>query len=668
MLHKLMALGLSLAGVLTMSVLMSSTAQAGKFEVEGGKKVTVTGEQNFGVITGVESGSSHEFGTKVGTLKCTPATFHGVLEGSGTDLTLNALYGNTIAGTGCTLNGLPGPAVHMRSCAYLLTGGESVEGGIRIAGHIRCGPGDRIEITVNATCSITIGEQTFPESAITAENSIGGPAMDIKLLVDITGLDYQIDGNGCPNDATGFATTTDGTYKGVVTLKADDFNSQNPVGFTAGPPLPVQPGEFEVESGKKITVTGEQVLGAVTGIETPKNEFKTKAGVVKCTPSTFDGVLEASGTELTLNATYGNTTTGTGCTISGIAGPTIHMNSCEYLFIAGTTVSGSANRIRVAAHIKCGTLADKIEITASPTCKITIGEQSFPETMATAENSGGAGTAMDVKAIIDITGINYVIDGSGCPNDATGPTTTTDGIYRGVVTLKADEFSNNKNPVALTVGPLLTEQPGEFEVESGKKITVTGEQVLGAVTGIETPKNEFKTKAGVVKCTPSTFDGVLEASGTELTLNATYGNTTTGTGCTISGIAGPIIHMNSCEYLLTTGKKVAGEERIGVVPEIKCGTLADKIEITANSTCKITVGEQSFSESMITAENSGGAGTAMDVKAIIDITGINYVIDGSGCPNDATGPTTTTDGIYRGVVTLKADEYGGPNPWGLTIR
>ncbi len=668
--HKPKAVGLLLFAVFVMSAAVApSASMADEFVVEGEKKVTVTGEQISGQVTGIET-TKHEFKTAAGTVKCTPTTFDGVLEGSSGDLTLAPTYGNTAAGTGCTLAGIAGTIVHMRSCDYLLTAGETVEGSenkIGVVPHIKCTTGgDKIEIT-SGSCTITIPEQSFAESMVTAENSGGaGTAMDLKLVIDITGITYEVHGT-CPNAPTVTTPTSDGFYKGVATLKADEFvNNANKVGLTVGVAPPPPTSEFVVEGEKKVTVTGEQISGQVTGIETTKHEFKTAAGTVKCTPTTFDGVLEGSSGDLTLAPTYGNTAAGTGCTLAGIAGTIVHMRSCDYLLTAGETVEGSENKIGVVPHIKCTTGGDKIEIT-SGSCTITIPEQSFAESMVTAENSGGAGTAMDLKLVIDITGITYEVHGT-CPNAPTVTTPTSDGFYKGVATLKADEFVNNANKVGLTVGVAPPPPTSEFVVEGEKKVTVTGEQISGQVTGIETTKHEFKTAAGTVKCTPTTFDGVLEGSSGDLTLAPTYGNTAAGTGCTLAGIAGTIVHMRSCDYLLTAGETVEGSEnKIGVVPHIKCTTGGDKIEITSGS-CTITIPEQSFAESMVTAENSGGAGTAMDLKLVIDITGITYEVHGT-CPNAPTVTTPTSDGFYKGVATLKADEFvNNANKVGLTVK
>ncbi len=216
-----------------------------------------------------------------------------------------------------------------------------------------------------------------------------------------------------------------------------------------------------------------------------------------------------------------------------------------------------------------------------------------------------------------------------------------------------------------------TAQAGVFEITAGTEATITGEQVNGLVTGVETPKNEVILDTGAFKCTPATFHGVFKtAAPTELKLSATYGNTTAGTGCTFSGIAGPVIHMNGCEYLFTAGNTTpAGNNNaITVAMHLICppGKVIDITTPIGNPPCTITIGPQTFPESMITAQNNAIAGTGMDVTATMDITGIDYEVHGK-CPNAVPETVTRTNGIYRGVVTLKGDAIPGGGPVGVTV-
>jgi hypothetical protein len=218
-----------------------------------------------------------------------------------------------------------------------------------------------------------------------------------------------------------------------------------------------QAGEFESEIAG-TTVTGEQISGTVTGQALTSHEFKTTAGVVKCTPALFHGELAAKlQANLKLTAAYGDTTKATGCLIGGVPGPVIHMRTCFYELTAGNTIGADPNRIGAITHIKCTTPGDEIEVTAAANCKITIPAQSFVESMVTLENAGGAGTAMDFRAVIDIKEMAYMIDGAACPGGAVtmtgakGTPTAGDGEYKGLATFTGEKVPPATGPIGITV-------------------------------------------------------------------------------------------------------------------------------------------------------------------------------------------------------------------------
>jgi hypothetical protein len=199
-------------------------------------------------------------------------------------------------------------------------------------------------------------------------------------------------------------------------------------------------------------------------------------------------------------------------------------------------------------------------------------------------------------------------------------------------------------------------QAAKFESGTGTyPTTVTGEQISGPVTGVTVAKHEFKTALGVVKCTPSSFTGTLTAASSELTVAPTYGNTTAGTGCTVAGVAGPVVHMNGCDYLFTAGTIAAGVTPIAthiVCPEGK------HIVITIVAGCELTIFPQTFAESMISAKNGGGTGSAMTSTDTIDVTGITYEIDENPlhiCPEHpgVSAGVLLHEGTYKGVAEFK---------------
>jgi hypothetical protein len=204
---------------------------------------------------------------------------------------------------------------------------------------------------------------------------------------------------------------------------------------------------------------------------------------------------------------------------------------------------------------------------------------------------------------------------------------------------------------------------GVVEVEGGGDATITGEQINGNVTGVATPVPQLKTDVGVLKCTPSTFHGLAKNGATQVSLTPTYGNTTAGTGCTIAGLAGPVIHTNGCSFLYTLQ---AGGPPTAVETHVVCPE-GQAITMTYSATCTITFGAQTFPSSRVSVANSGGANPNMDVVATIDVVGIDYVEHGT-CPNGGGNTATKTNGEYKGVVTLKGDVPGTANPRSVTIK
>jgi hypothetical protein len=198
-------------------------------------------------------------------------------------------------------------------------------------------------------------------------------------------------------------------------------------------------------------------------------------------------------------------------------------------------------------------------------------------------------------------------------------------------------------------------QASNFQSGTGTyPTTVTGEEISGPVTGVTVLKHEFKTALGVIKCTPAEFTGTLTAASTQFTVAPTYGNTTAGTGCTIAGTAGPVVHMNGCDYLFTAGTTASGVTPISthlVCPEGK------HIVVTVKTGCEDTIFPQTFAESMISAKNGGGTGSAMTSTDTIDVTGITNEIDEEPgkCPEHpgVSAGVLLHEGTYKGVAEFK---------------
>lgn len=179
------------------------------------------------------------------------------------------------------------------------------------------------------------------------------------------------------------------------------------------------------------TITGAQVSGTITGSVKTGHEFTTKAGTIKCSTATFDGVATAAvSAEQTLAPTY------SGCFLGGVVPVHVKMNGCDYLFKGDTTVSTST--ITVKTDVVCSGGGPIIVEATGSTCVITIPAQAGLGGIE-AHNAGTAGK-MEIEATIDTTGIKYEVHGS-CPNSPAQTTPFTDGSYRGVAKLHSSGAS-----------------------------------------------------------------------------------------------------------------------------------------------------------------------------------------------------------------------------------
>jgi hypothetical protein len=239
MTHRLKALGLALVAVFAMSAVAASAASAaGVFETSTGSSATITGEQISGTVT-EKTVTKHEFTTTVGTVKCSIAKFHGVMSSPSTELTLTPTYEE------CLIAGNIPATVDMNGCDYKFTAGETVGGSsdvIEVSVHVECPPSAEIVVTVvGTTCKIKIPRQTL--TGITAENTTAASPVDIDAIVDVTGIEYTVENGAgpakCPKEKVGTelkevpdGTYTNGTYKGVATLKGEEVGGGAAVGVT----------------------------------------------------------------------------------------------------------------------------------------------------------------------------------------------------------------------------------------------------------------------------------------------------------------------------------------------------------------------------------------------------------------------------------------------------
>jgi hypothetical protein len=206
-------------------------AHAGVFETEGKVPATVTGEQTEGEITGEEF-KRNVITTVAGALKCNSVKFHGKFEGLTTDLAVTPTY------EGCTLGGIEAN-VKANDCKYEFTARETVDpkstDAIYTTLTIGClktpeKPFHKIIITIPETeCEVGIFGGITNNEFVTENTTTAQPKADIDIRIDAEDMAYSVDGgNDCPNEPKD-DIYLDGTYQGVVTLRAEGTEGVGPI-------------------------------------------------------------------------------------------------------------------------------------------------------------------------------------------------------------------------------------------------------------------------------------------------------------------------------------------------------------------------------------------------------------------------------------------------------
>jgi hypothetical protein len=172
---------------------------------------------------------------------------------------------------------------------------------------------------------------------------------------------------------------------------------------------------------------------------------------------------------------------------------------------------------------------------------------------------------------------------------------------------------------------------GEFTIGASPAV-ITGEQKTQNIFAVTNTAGSLVQ----VKASVATFEGTSStASGTDLTVTATY------SGVTLGGLAATV-RMNGCKFTFT------GTATLTALVDIVGCTASKTITITKGN-CVISIPEQSgLSHVTFTSE---GSASEMDALASVTITGIHNTQTGSECP--APG-LTSAHGSYSGTITVRA--------------
>jgi hypothetical protein len=191
--RKFKILGLTVFAVLAISAVAAASASA-EYHIASPSGGTINGKQE----------TTNEFFTKVGTVKCTNATFTGsqATETAST-LTAHPEYSTcTLAGQKVTIN--------TTGCNYVFQ--KPTTSPLSATVQVACGTGNIIiKDTAGLGCEVKVGTQG-PLSSVGFTNQEGGTVL---VTAGVTGISYSYTA-GCPNSGGSAGSGTTGEYKGTV--------------------------------------------------------------------------------------------------------------------------------------------------------------------------------------------------------------------------------------------------------------------------------------------------------------------------------------------------------------------------------------------------------------------------------------------------------------------
>ncbi|HEV7482884.1 MAG TPA: hypothetical protein VGO13_07280 [Solirubrobacterales bacterium] len=208
MIHKRMALGLTLAAVLAMSAIGASAVQAATSGLDIGESPAV--------LTGslVSAAQPHTWVYGAAVVKCEEGNLEATVAGTVSEP--KNVHEATVTGTysKCKLAGTAAE-VRMNGCKYTWTDTPtSLTFEVDVTA---CTSGKVIEIASLVNCTLTIKEQG-PLSHVVFENVVGSVPAHVVANWTIKNTHVVFDGTECP--VAGGTTIANGEFSGKTTVKA----------------------------------------------------------------------------------------------------------------------------------------------------------------------------------------------------------------------------------------------------------------------------------------------------------------------------------------------------------------------------------------------------------------------------------------------------------------
>lgn len=221
MVRKTTNLGVAFLAAAAFSVVATSIAQAGHFEV-GAKPAVLTGhrltdQEHIFTLT-AKSGKKY-------TASCSTATLEGTVQTQTFDeVTLTPTFGKAeTTPTGCSLFGQEAH-VKVNGCKYTLTGAGQGERTF-LLDIVGCTTGKQIEFKSN-DCTLDIGEQNGLVHMIAFTGPDTGGIKDVRLGTSIMSVTATQTGVGCPD---GDKVVSKISFVGDTVIKAFQDNGMTQV-------------------------------------------------------------------------------------------------------------------------------------------------------------------------------------------------------------------------------------------------------------------------------------------------------------------------------------------------------------------------------------------------------------------------------------------------------
>jgi hypothetical protein len=154
-----------------------------------------------------------KFTTEAGSIECKSSTYHAVVSGETSTLTVTPVYKE------CKLLGLAA-TVEMQGCTLVLHVAEKASAdNYRAYMDISCPAGKSIQI-ISGTCKAEVKAQTERETVDLINDTGASPKKDITVRPTVAGITYTVtqDGAFCPFNGTGEKTKGEYTSSENVTL------------------------------------------------------------------------------------------------------------------------------------------------------------------------------------------------------------------------------------------------------------------------------------------------------------------------------------------------------------------------------------------------------------------------------------------------------------------